>query len=62
MLYVLQVVAIDNGLFQLTLSVPGGDVTGIQYNGLDNLLETLHDDIDRGYAYKLFMNTFICSC
>ncbi|KAF7848961.1 hypothetical protein BT93_L1395 [Corymbia citriodora subsp. variegata] len=42
-------VVIDNGLFQLTLSVPDGDVIGIRYNGIDNLLEILNKESKRGY-------------
>ncbi|CAA7022744.1 unnamed protein product [Microthlaspi erraticum] len=42
-------VVLDNGIFQLTLSTPEGFVTGIQYNGIENVLAyTGHED-DRGY-------------
>ncbi|XP_034205893.1 probable rhamnogalacturonate lyase B [Prunus dulcis] len=39
----------DNGILQVTLSKPAGMVTGIQYNGVDNLLEILNEDSNRGY-------------
>ncbi|XP_031095639.1 uncharacterized protein LOC115999846 [Ipomoea triloba] len=43
-------VVVDNGLFRITFSTPGGQVTGIQYNGIDNLLETVNlEDNYRGY-------------
>uniref|UniRef100_A0A7N0UQB2 rhamnogalacturonan endolyase n=1 Tax=Kalanchoe fedtschenkoi TaxID=63787 RepID=A0A7N0UQB2_KALFE len=42
-------VAVDNGICQVTLSKPEGDVTAVSYNGLDNLLEVLNQDFDRGY-------------
>ncbi|XP_019053046.1 PREDICTED: probable rhamnogalacturonate lyase B [Nelumbo nucifera] len=39
----------DNGILQVTLSVPGGIVSGIRYKGLDNLLEILNEEENRGY-------------
>lgn len=45
--FLLQVV-IDNGILQVTLSNPDGIVTGIRYNGVDNLLEVLNKEDNRG--------------
>ncbi|XP_059281603.1 probable rhamnogalacturonate lyase B [Lycium ferocissimum] len=42
-------VVMDNGTLQVTLLVPDGIVTGITYNGVDNLLEVLNDEQNRGY-------------
>ncbi|KAG6705107.1 hypothetical protein I3842_07G165500 [Carya illinoinensis] len=39
----------DNGIVQVTLSNPDGIVTGIRYNGVDNLLEVLNKESNRGY-------------
>ncbi|PON32376.1 Rhamnogalacturonate lyase [Parasponia andersonii] len=44
-----QEVILDNGLVRLTFSKPGGDVIGINYNGIDNLLETDNKENNRGY-------------
>ncbi|MQM09174.1 hypothetical protein Taro_042040 [Colocasia esculenta] len=42
-------VVLDNGILQLTLAKPGGFVTGLGYNGVDNLLEVANKEDDRGY-------------
>ncbi|XAR48480.1 Rhamnogalacturonan endolyase, partial [Bertholletia excelsa] len=42
-------VVIDNGILELTLSKPDGIVTGVRYNGIDNLMEILNDETNRGY-------------
>ncbi|XP_062098272.1 rhamnogalacturonate lyase B-like isoform X1 [Humulus lupulus] len=42
-------VVMDNGILKMTLSKPGGVVTGIRYNGIDNLLEVLNEEDNRGY-------------
>lgn len=38
----------DNGILQLTLSNPEGFVTGIRYNGIENVLAYTGDENDRG--------------
>ncbi|KAL8490390.1 hypothetical protein ACS0TY_026048 [Phlomoides rotata] len=42
-------VVLDNGVLQLTLSNPGGIVKGIRYNGIDNLLELHNEDLNGGF-------------
>ncbi|PQQ03012.1 putative rhamnogalacturonate lyase B [Prunus yedoensis var. nudiflora] len=42
-------VVLNNGLVQLTFSYPGGDVIGIKYKGIDNLLEIKNQPSNRGY-------------
>lgn len=44
---ILQVV-LDNGILQLTLSKPDGVITGVGYSGVDNLMEVLNEESDRG--------------
>ncbi|KAM7515835.1 hypothetical protein LguiA_005418 [Lonicera macranthoides] len=41
-------VVMDNGIVNVTLSVPNGMVTGIQYHGISNLLEN-NNEKSRGY-------------
>ncbi|XP_021743766.1 probable rhamnogalacturonate lyase B [Chenopodium quinoa] len=42
-------VIMDNGFLQATIAKPGGFVTGIKYNGVDNILDTVNPEDDRGY-------------
>ncbi|KAL5074050.1 hypothetical protein RYX36_013034 [Vicia faba] len=42
-------VIMDNGIVQVNISNPEGHVIGIQYNGIDNLLEVQNKESDRGY-------------
>ncbi|KAL8232652.1 hypothetical protein R6Q57_002430 [Mikania cordata] len=42
-------VVVSNGLVWMTLSNPDGHIIGIQYNGIDNLLEVSNDESNRGY-------------
>ncbi|XVF64927.1 hypothetical protein PTKIN_Ptkin09bG0205900 [Pterospermum kingtungense] len=42
-------VVMDNGILQVTISNPDGIVTGIQYNGIDNLLEVQDEETNGGY-------------
>ncbi|KAI3955239.1 hypothetical protein MKW98_020872 [Papaver atlanticum] len=42
-------VVMDNGLVQVNISNPSGFVTGVQYNGTDNLLEIENEEHNRGY-------------
>ncbi|XP_062119976.1 probable rhamnogalacturonate lyase B [Humulus lupulus] len=44
-----KVVILDNGLVQLTFSNPHGDVIGIRYNNIKNLLENGNKYGNRGY-------------
>ncbi|KAI3876527.1 hypothetical protein MKW92_018784 [Papaver armeniacum] len=45
----LKMVVMDNGLVQVNISNPSGLVTGVKYNGIDNLLEILNEEQNRGY-------------
>lgn len=42
-------IILDNGIVQVTISKPGGIVTGLRYGGLDNLFEVLNKETNRGY-------------
>lgn len=44
-----RLVVMDNGLVQVTLSNPEGEVVGIKYNEIDNVLETQNEEDNRGY-------------
>lgn len=58
----------DNGIVQVTLSNPDGIVTGIRYNGVDNLLEVLNKETNRGYVPLAMSNcellslSHVCGC
>lgn len=51
-------VIIDNGILQLTLSNPGGIVTGVRYNGVDNLLEVLNKEDNRGQVESYWDHSY----
>ncbi|KVF84298.1 hypothetical protein Ccrd_026649 [Cynara cardunculus var. scolymus] len=42
-------VVISNGIVKVTLSNPQVYVTGIQYDGIDNLLDVINEETNRGY-------------
>ncbi|XP_024518293.1 LOW QUALITY PROTEIN: uncharacterized protein LOC9660828 [Selaginella moellendorffii] len=42
-------VILDNGIVEVTISRPGGIVTGIRFGGIDNLLEIHNKETNRGY-------------
>ncbi|KAK1311144.1 hypothetical protein QJS10_CPA08g00313 [Acorus calamus] len=44
-----QHVVMDNGILQVTLSKPDGIITGVRYNGIDNLMEIINKEDNRGY-------------
>ncbi|KAE8658678.1 Rhamnogalacturonate lyase family protein [Hibiscus syriacus] len=44
----------DNGIVQVTISSPDRIVTGIQYNGVDNLLEVEDEEVNRGFKGASF--------
>lgn len=41
-------VKLENGIVEVVMSKPGGIVTGIRYGEIDNLLEVLNTEINRG--------------
>lgn len=52
----------DNGILQVTLSNPGGIITGIKYNGIDNVLEVRNKETNRGYSSCLIFDDINCYC
>ena len=41
-------VVMDNGILAVTLSKPDGNVTGIKYSSIDNVLEVRDKEAHRG--------------
>ena len=41
-------VVLDNGIVRVTITKPGGIVTGLKYGGIENLLETHNKETNRG--------------
>lgn len=54
-------VVMDNGILQVTISKPEGIVTGIQYNGISNLLEVRTDEPNGGYIEHSFFFSHLSS-
>ncbi|XP_015057396.1 probable rhamnogalacturonate lyase B [Solanum pennellii] len=50
-------VTMSNEIFNITLSKPHGDVTGISYGGVQNLLSTHNVETNRGYWDIIWNNT-----
>ncbi|KAK2981047.1 hypothetical protein RJ640_005939 [Escallonia rubra] len=51
-------VVVDNGVTVITLSNPGGILTGVQYNGIDNMLELHNKDLNggiKGTSFKVIV-------
>ena len=44
-------VEMSNGIVSITLTLPGGSITNITYQGSDNLLQTQDKETDRGYSH-----------
>ncbi|KAI3784339.1 hypothetical protein L1987_43437 [Smallanthus sonchifolius] len=42
-------VVVDNGIFSMTIASPTGTVTGINFNGIENILNDRNGISDRGY-------------
>ncbi|XP_019156534.1 PREDICTED: probable rhamnogalacturonate lyase B isoform X1 [Ipomoea nil] len=42
-------IVVNNGVLQITFTNPGGIITGIQYKGIDNLLELNNPDLNGGF-------------
>ncbi|BBN16054.1 rhamnogalacturonan endolyase [Marchantia polymorpha subsp. ruderalis] len=42
-------VVLDNGTVQVIITKPGGNVAGVKYGGMDNVLDASHKESDRGY-------------
>jgi rhamnogalacturonan endolyase len=41
-------VILDNGIVQVTISKPGGIITGVKYGEIENLLEYNNEETNRG--------------
>ena len=48
-------IVLDNGIIQVTFSIPEGFIIGIRFGGIDNVLDVTNRLSDRGYLPLIFL-------